>query len=251
MTLAGRVALVTGSSRGIGRAIALGLAEDGADVAVNYRRDADSAGATVDAIRALGRNARAYRAPVEDREALRAMVESASAELGPIDLMALVDAVVADAMVAMPGRDVEVAMPSNVPPLHGDAGKLKQVLINLVSNGLKYSPGGGVVRVSARVDTTAGEIVFDVSDEGVGIAERDRDRLFTTFYRIRTNETEGIRGSGLGLFISRYLLSLMAGRIWFESTPQLGSTFSFSIPIDLTDVAAGADGPPSSFAAAA
>jgi NAD(P)-dependent dehydrogenase (short-subunit alcohol dehydrogenase family) len=81
MTLEGRVALVTGGSRGIGHAIALELAEDGADVAVNYRRDADAAGETVAAIRALGRNAQAYRASVDDRDALRAMVESASAEL--------------------------------------------------------------------------------------------------------------------------------------------------------------------------
>jgi PAS domain S-box-containing protein len=172
-------------------------------------------------------------------------------ELGPVDLVALVDAVVADAIVTMPGRNVEVVIPADVPQLHGDAGKLKQVLINLVSNGLKYSPGGGIVRVSARVDAAASEIVFDVSDEGVGIAERDGERLFTTFYRIRTAETEGIRGTGLGLFISRYLVSLMAGRIWFESTPQQGSTFSFALPLDLTEAAANADGPPSSFVAAA
>lgn len=172
-------------------------------------------------------------------------------ELGPVDLVALVDAVVADAIVTMPGRNVEVVIPADVPQLHGDAGKLKQVLINLVSNGLKYSPGGGIVRVSARVDAAASEIVFDVSDEGVGIAERDGERLFTTFYRIRTAETEGIRGTGLGLFIPRYPVSLMAGRIWFESTPQQGSTFSFALPLDLTEAAANADGPPSSFVAAA
>ena len=77
MALTGRVALVTGGSRGIGRAICLALAEDGADVAVNYRRDAAAASETVAAIEALGRKARAYQASVDDFDALSVMVAGA------------------------------------------------------------------------------------------------------------------------------------------------------------------------------
>ncbi|HEY3241312.1 MAG TPA: SDR family NAD(P)-dependent oxidoreductase, partial [Acidimicrobiia bacterium] len=82
MTLGGRVALVTGGSRGIGRAIALGLAADGADVAVNYRRDADAAAVTVADIEALGGKARAYAADVGSVEEGRAMVAAAIADFG-------------------------------------------------------------------------------------------------------------------------------------------------------------------------
>jgi 3-oxoacyl-[acyl-carrier protein] reductase len=87
VTLEGRTALVTGGSRGIGRAIALALATDGADVAVNYRKDADAAAETVAAIEKLGRRARAYQASVDDRAADEAMVAAALDELGPIDIL--------------------------------------------------------------------------------------------------------------------------------------------------------------------
>lgn len=85
--LAGRVALVTGGGRGIGKAIALGLAEDGADVAVNYRKDAESAEETVAQIEKLGRRARAYAASVDDHAQCEAMVAAAIADFGHIDIL--------------------------------------------------------------------------------------------------------------------------------------------------------------------
>jgi NAD(P)-dependent dehydrogenase (short-subunit alcohol dehydrogenase family) len=100
MSLEGRTALVTGGGRGIGKAIALGLATDGADIAVNYRKDADSAQQTVAEIEKLGRRARAYQASVDDRAADEAMVEAALDELGPIDIL------VNNAGIASRGNDV-------------------------------------------------------------------------------------------------------------------------------------------------
>ena len=91
---------MTGGSRGIGRAIALGLAADGADVAVNYRKDADAAQETVAAIEKLGRRARAYQASVDDRAADEAMVAAALDDLGPIDIL------VNNAGIASRGRSV-------------------------------------------------------------------------------------------------------------------------------------------------
>jgi len=87
MKLEGRVALVTGGSRGIGRGIALGLAEDGADVAINYRRDEESAQATVAEIEKLGRKAAAYQASIDDVDADQAMVDDALSTFGHIDIL--------------------------------------------------------------------------------------------------------------------------------------------------------------------
>jgi len=87
VTLEGRVALVTGGGRGIGKAIALGLAEDGADVAVNYRRDEEAARETVSEIEKLGRRARAYAASVDDYAQCEAMVGAVIADLGHVDIL--------------------------------------------------------------------------------------------------------------------------------------------------------------------
>jgi 3-oxoacyl-[acyl-carrier protein] reductase len=87
MSLAGRIALVTGAGRGVGRGIALALAEDGADVAVNYRRDGDAAAEVVEAIERLGRRAKAYGASVDDYEQDREMIAQVEAELGPVGIL--------------------------------------------------------------------------------------------------------------------------------------------------------------------
>src|SRR4051794_41629326 len=87
MSLEGRIALVTGGGRGIGKAIALGLAEDGADIAVNYRKDEDAALETVAEIEKLGRRAAAYAAAVGDYEAVEAMVGAVEEDLGPVGIL--------------------------------------------------------------------------------------------------------------------------------------------------------------------
>jgi 3-oxoacyl-[acyl-carrier protein] reductase len=100
MNLAGRTALVTGASRGIGRGIALALAEAGADIAVNYTRDADAAAETVAAIQALGRKAKAWQASVADEEACAAMVAGIEADFGPLSIL------INNAGIASRGRGV-------------------------------------------------------------------------------------------------------------------------------------------------
>lgn len=108
MALTGRVALVTGASRGVGRGIALALAADGADVAVNYRRDDAAAAAVVEEIRAMGRRAEAYAASIDDFEADRAMVARVAAELGPVSIL------INNAGIASRGRGVADTEPDEL-----------------------------------------------------------------------------------------------------------------------------------------
>jgi len=143
MPLAGRVALVTGGSRGIGRAIALALAEDGADVAVNYARDEAAAKETVAAIEAKGRRARAYRASVDDFDALRAMVEAVSAELGAIDIL------INNAGIASRGLSVEKTDPAELERVVRIHALGPHYLCKLVLPGMKTKPRGDIVMISS------------------------------------------------------------------------------------------------------
>jgi 3-oxoacyl-[acyl-carrier protein] reductase len=108
MTLSGRVALVTGGSRGIGLAISMALAEDGADIAVNYRKDEHSAKTAVAAIEKLGRESKAYRAPVDDLEADQAMVDAVLADFGHVDIL------VNNAGIASRGQSVAMTDPEEM-----------------------------------------------------------------------------------------------------------------------------------------
>jgi len=101
--------------------------------------------------------------------------------------------------------------------------------VNLVENGVKYSPDGG--RVLVRLRTVGGHVRFSVVDEGLGIPHAEQRRIFEKFYRLDPNMTRGIGGTGLGLYICRELVRRMGGRIWVESEPGRGSTFSFELPI--------------------
>ena len=123
--------------------------------------------------------------------------------------------------------------PAMLPPLCADADKVTQILINLTSNALKYSPGG-VVTVRARANGEWLEV--SVSDEGPGIAPEQRDTLFSRFGRTPAVATgAGARskptGTGLGLFLTKYLVEAHGGVIWVESEAGRGATFSFTLPL--------------------
>ena len=112
----------------------------------------------------------------------------------------------------------------------GDQGRILQVIFNLMSNALKYSPDEGVVVL--RCITTREGAVFEVEDEGTGIPTAARDSLFTRFGRIESPESPGTRGTGIGLYVSRMLVELMNGSIGFrERNNDRGSVFWFSLPM--------------------
>jgi K+-sensing histidine kinase KdpD len=118
----------------------------------------------------------------------------------------------------------------DLPDAYVDRDKLSHVIVNILSNAVKYSPNGGRITLSAQNDQERHRIVVSVADEGIGIGPADKDLLFTTFHRIQRPETRGIRGSGLGLYIAKEWIEAMGGEIWVESELNKGSTFFIAIP---------------------
>ena len=110
-----------------------------------------------------------------------------------------------------------------------DERKFKQILLNLLTNAVKFTPDGGRVDVSARRD--ADNIVVAVRDTGIGIAPEDQDAVFEEFRQVGRHYTNKQEGTGLGLSLTRKFVELHGGRLWLESEPGKGSTFTFTIPI--------------------
>jgi signal transduction histidine kinase/DNA-binding response OmpR family regulator len=117
----------------------------------------------------------------------------------------------------------------DLPPLHTDEGKVSQILRNLISNGLKFTERGEV-RVSATLDRPAGMITFRVADTGIGIAPEDQETIFEEFGQIEHRLQRRVRGTGLGLPLSRRLAELLGGSLTVESAAGVGSIFSVRLP---------------------
>jgi CheY-like chemotaxis protein/anti-sigma regulatory factor (Ser/Thr protein kinase) len=113
--------------------------------------------------------------------------------------------------------------------LIADAGKVKQMLLNLVSNAIKFTPSGGEVGIRARQVEAWTEIA--VSDTGIGIAKEDLDRLFIEFHQLETGAGRQQQGTGLGLALTKRLAELHGGKISVESEPGKGSTFVVRLPL--------------------
>jgi len=128
-------------------------------------------------------------------------------------------------------KQIELAFHAPEEPLgvFADPDKVTQILLNLISNAIKYTSGPGQVAMTVReVDS---EVQFDVRDTGVGIAPEDLPKLFEKFQQFRRIAgVGGSKGTGLGLAISKRLVELHGGRIWVDSAPGTGSTFSFTLP---------------------
>ena len=113
-----------------------------------------------------------------------------------------------------------------------DGGRVEQVLRDLLDNAVRHSPAGSTVVVRMTHDAHSARV--SVRDQGIGIAEPDRERLFTYLYRTADSERRNLAGLGLGLFVSRYLIERMGGRLWLEAsctTDPSGSEFAFTLPL--------------------
>jgi PAS domain S-box-containing protein len=158
-------------------------------------------------------------------------------QLSPTDVGAVVSEVVAVAKQALTlnGHELELELPPEPLTVDADREKLRQIVMDLVENAVKYSPAGGKVRVGAqRRDDT---VEVSVVDEGIGIPQAEQTRIFAKFYRAETGGRDlASGGTGLGLFIAKELLAAMRGRIWVSSREGEGSTFSFSLPLSAQPV---------------
>jgi signal transduction histidine kinase len=176
----------------------------------------------------------------EEAERLAAIVEQFllvgrldSGELGvsptPCDVSRVVESVLESMALRVPAHvSLRLRAASSV-LASCDADRFRQVLQNLVENALKYSPGGGTIEVV--VGQVDGRVRVEVRDEGLGIPPGDEERIFEKFVRLDPALTQGIGGTGLGLYIARELVERMNGRIWVERNGTLGSCFVLELPV--------------------
>jgi two-component system sensor histidine kinase BaeS len=154
-------------------------------------------------------------------------------ELKPVVVRDLVAAAVNRLELQFEEKGVllEVDIPSDLPQVRADEDRIGQVLLNLVGNALQYTPSGGKVSIAATHHDA--EIIFSVSDTGIGISPEHLEHLFTRFYRVDKSRSRAGGGSGIGLTIAKHLVEAHRGKIWAESAgPSRGSTFTFTLPIE-------------------
>ena len=125
------------------------------------------------------------------------------------------------------GIALNVDLSGGLSPVEADERKVKQILYNLLSNAVKFTPDGGTVNVTVRPDN--GNVRVAVQDNGIGIAEPDQARIFEEFQQVGRERSR--EGTGLGLTLTKRFVELHGGRIWLESAPGRGSTFTFTLPL--------------------
>lgn len=161
-----------------------------------------------------------------------ARLESGRARLAyePVDVRKVIDDAVAVIQPQSEERGLKLLLdvPSTLPPVMGDEKRIKQVMLNLASNAIKYNREGGQVRITASADE--GAIQITVEDTGQGIRPEDMDKLFDKFRRIAETD-DSAKGTGLGLPITKQLVEVHGGQMKVTSEWGVGSTFAFTLPI--------------------
>jgi signal transduction histidine kinase len=146
-----------------------------------------------------------------------------------VDALEVVTEVVNGARTHLPPMlAIEIRHEDATPPVAADPDKLRQVLVNLVENAVKYS---GVGQIEVVLQSHNGWMRFSVRDQGLGIPPEQQARIFDKFHRLDPEMTRGVGGSGLGLYICKGLVERMNGEIWVKSEPGRGSTFIFELPL--------------------
>lgn len=151
-----------------------------------------------------------------------------SVDFSPVDVSPVVQYVCEEVRPMLQGRVLKCRVPDRVPPVMGEARKLHQILVNLVTNAIKYSEPGTQITLTARSDQST--VRFEVSDQGVGIREEHVPRLFEKFYRADDPAVRRTSGTGLGLYIVRSLVTMLGGQVQVKSKHGKGSAFIVTLP---------------------
>ncbi len=152
-------------------------------------------------------------------------------DLQDVDIYALLDGVmtIADQLIELKvGVTLEEEIPEDLPTIEGDPARLSQALLNYIHNAIKFTERG---TVTITVVNEHNQILFEVSDTGVGISEANQERVFEPFETILEDKDDPRLGFGLGLKIVEHIISLHDGETWFESEAGQGSSFFFTIPL--------------------
>jgi signal transduction histidine kinase len=160
-------------------------------------------------------------------------------EFGAVPVNEIVDEVVRSTrtQILEKKQTLIVNLPEDLPPMWGDRVRVIQVLTNLVSNAYKYTQAEGLIQINAELalnEWTEGSpqvIHISVKDNGYGISPENQAKIFQKFYRSDDQKIRDAPGTGLGLNITKQLVELQGGAIWFESEFRSGTTFHFTIPI--------------------
>ena len=132
-------------------------------------------------------------------------------------------------LVDLKNIKINIRLTKELPPLFIDIGKIKQVLINIISNAIKFSPNRTSININVKKKNE--HILFEIQDFGIGIPKNEYEKIFTLFFQSESTRDKNIKGTGLGLPISKAIIEAHGGRIWVESKIDKGSKFSFTLPI--------------------
>lgn len=163
-----------------------------------------------------------------------------------ISMFDLISTIVSEVQSQTMEHIIKIRRPSRMPLVQGDPEKIEQVINNLLTNAIKYSPQGGDIEAEIQVIHSEHElrkmfghcpeiklpcIVVSISDNGIGVPESELTRIFDRFHRVKNKLTHTISGAGLGLYICRIIIEAHGGYIWARNRIQRGSVFSFSLPL--------------------
>jgi signal transduction histidine kinase len=160
-------------------------------------------------------------------DASRLQAGGLSINLAEVALNVIADRIAKRFQTQSSVHHIVVDFPEDFPSVSGDETRLEQVLSNLVSNAIKYSPQGGEIRIHGQIRSA--QVIVCVSDEGPGVAPDDIPHIFDRFYR-SSNAKRTTKGAGLGLYLARAVIEAHGGRIWVDPRPGDGARICFSIP---------------------